>query len=298
VSRVTAHGIPIQRPQAGSIDPLRDRPAERAVSLGPVREDIRQTLRTAWIDPALECAASHPLFLTMGWSAIRPNIGRSFLVQARALRAQAVEGVGVPKPTAVGELRREFPEDEVRRIQDAVRAALLVSSKVQIVVHALHRAARKERIPGTGREEPPVRRGVPEWQRWMSFQASSGNADHHAHDAMELLSLPSPPASLRLLSRWPAAAAALLDRLREHSGTEAWTSACRRLRRTTMTGITTLPHPIELQWTAMHARGFGEQDRARLVDVLEAHDASMPAQTLVAAVAWQTLGTPEIGPER
>src|SRR6266513_370172 len=58
-----------------------------------VKEDIRQTLRSAWIDPALEVAAEHPIFFTAAWSAIRPNVGKSFLTLARSLRTEAVESV-------------------------------------------------------------------------------------------------------------------------------------------------------------------------------------------------------------
>ena len=61
-----------------------------------------------------------------------------------------------------------------------------------------------------------------------------------------------------------------------------------------LAGIGTLPHPVELQWAALSERGFGEEDRKRLADVLAAHDAAMPAQTLAAAYLWIVFGAPEI----
>ena len=42
--------------------------AELSAVLGVVREDIRQTLRMAWIDPAIDAVASQPLFFTAAWS--------------------------------------------------------------------------------------------------------------------------------------------------------------------------------------------------------------------------------------
>ena len=61
-----------------------------------------------------------------------------------------------------------------------------------------------DRIPGTGREEAPVRRGVPEWQRWMSFQPAPDETWPVLEQATEALGLTGLPAALRLLARWPA----------------------------------------------------------------------------------------------
>ena len=58
-----------------------------------VKEDIRQTLRVGWIDPALDAVAAQPLFFTAAWSAMRPNFGKSFLMLARAVRTQAEDAV-------------------------------------------------------------------------------------------------------------------------------------------------------------------------------------------------------------
>jgi hypothetical protein len=61
--------------------------------------------------------------------------------------------------------------------------------------------------------------------------------------------------------------------------------------------VSTLPHPVELQWGALQARGFTENEREELVDRLAAHDAAMPGQTLMAAFAWTALGAPDVGGE-
>src|SRR5438105_1488348 len=63
--------------------------SDPAAVLGAVREDIRQTLRMGWVDPAFEALAPHPAFFTAGWSAVRPNVGRSFLSLAKAVREDA-----------------------------------------------------------------------------------------------------------------------------------------------------------------------------------------------------------------
>ena len=270
-----------------------------AAVLGAVRDDVRQTLRCGWIDPVLDVAAADPIFFTAAWSAIRPNVGKSFLTLARSLREEAA-GV-VTAAGSVPDLRRQLEADlgdeELRRLEDCARAAHQVTTKVQLVVHALLRAVRRDRIAGTGREEPPVRRGVPEWQRWMSFQQSTDGQAPVLEEILGTLALPTAPASLRLLSRWPAALTTLWDELGPLTRTKEWSAGALTLRRAVLAGVSTFPHPVELQWMALKERGFGEEDRERLAEVLAAHEAAMVHHSLIAAFGWLSFGSPEIGTE-
>ena len=263
-----------------------------------VKEDIRQTLRSAWIDPALEVASLYPIFFTAAWSAIRPNVGRSFLALARSVRNEAAEAMGsFPSVDIRKGLEKNLEEEEIRRVEDCARASHLAAAKSQIVAHALYRAARRDRIEGTGGEEPPIRRGVPEWQRWMSIQPAPEPAKALLDDAVTELAVPSAPVPLRLFARWPDALGSLWKEIRAHQGSKGWNAATVRLRRSVLAGVSTLPHPIELQWGALQARGFTEDERKELVERLAAYDAAMPGQTLVAAFAWTALGAPDVGSE-
>jgi hypothetical protein len=274
-------------------------PVEVAAVLGAVRDDVRQTLRTGWLDPGVEAAANYPVFFTAAWSAIRPNVGKSFLALARRLRSDAADvlRVGFELPDLRKRLDGHLSEEEIRRIEESTRAAHLATAKAQIVVHALYRAVRRDRISGTGREEPPIRRGVPEWQRWMSFQPASQNTWPMLEQVVDEMALPTPPVPLRLLARWPAALAALWDELGPLTRSKTWKAGSSRLRRLVLAGMMTLPHPVELQWAALQARGFTEEDRVELTGILAAHDSAMPAQTLASAFTWMAFGAPEIGVE-
>src|SRR5207237_1414202 len=86
-----AHGLHASRKGVQDVAGGEPRPIDQTAILGAVREDVRQTLRSGWVDAALEAAAGQPVFFTAAWSAIRPNVGRSFLLLAKALRAQAPE---------------------------------------------------------------------------------------------------------------------------------------------------------------------------------------------------------------
>jgi hypothetical protein len=274
-------------------------PVEMGVVLGAVREDVRQTLRTGWLDPGLEAAARYPVFFTTAWSAIRPNVGKSFLALSRRLRSEAADvlRVAFDLPDLRKRLDGDLREEAMRRIEESTRAAHLATAKAQIVVHALYRAVRKDRLSGTGREEPPIRRGIPEWQRWMSFQPAAQTVPQILLDVEDHMAVPSAAVPLRLLARWPSALSALWDELRPAARTEAWKGGAARLRRLVLAGMATLPHPVELQWSALVARGFSEDERLELAAVLAEHDTAMPTQTLTSAFSWLAFGAPEIGVE-
>src|SRR6476660_8056605 len=108
---------------------------EARLMLGPLRDDIRQTLRVPWLDPGMETAARDPLFFAAAWSAIRPSIGRSFLALARALRDQAAEAVSAwpNRANLVKRAESELGSEPAERITEAARAAHLAASKLQIV---------------------------------------------------------------------------------------------------------------------------------------------------------------------
>jgi hypothetical protein len=251
------------------------------------------------MDPALDAVAGYPVFFTAAWSAVRPNVGKSFHAAAKAIREEAVRGVqGIAEvPNLRKRLEADLGEEELRRVEECARAAHQATAKVQLVIHALLRAVRRERISGTGREESPVRRGIPEWQRWMSFQPSADGHPPILHEVMETLELPAAPATFRLLGRWPAALTSMSDELLPRLRTAAWTAGAARVRRTLVGGITTLPHPVELQWMALKERGFLEEDRSHLAEVLAGHDAAMAHHAMIAAFSWAAFGSPDIGLE-
>jgi hypothetical protein len=251
------------------------------------------------VDPAFEALAGHPAFFTAGWSAARPNVSRSFIALAKAIREEAMASARplVPVTHLRDAVGGRLSEEEVRRVEEVARASHVVMPKVQLIVHSLYRAARRERIPGTGREEPPIRRGVPEWQRWMSAQPIPDDSGPIIEESSASLSLPGPASALRLMARWPDALSSVWERLRVATNDERWRGGAMRLRRLVLGGMGSLPHPVELQWTALRQRGLTEEERLQIVDVLGAHDASMAVQTMIATFAWMAVGAPEIGLE-
>jgi hypothetical protein len=265
--------------------------------VGAVREDVCQTLRVAWIDPGIDALAGDPTFFTAAWSAVRPNVGRTFLALARRIRQEAVDALR--ERLLPGDLfevvRGALTAEEHHRILEVARAAHLAAAKSQIVVHAFRRAAVRDRIPGTGVEEPPVRRGVPEWQQWMAFGPVDEAGGERLGAIARELNSPVPPAAARLLARWPAALEALERLLEPAVRSTAWPTATARVRRAVLGGIGTMPHPVELQWTVLRRRGFGEEDRARVSEAAVPVDAAMPAHTLVAAFLWLAAGAPDVG---
>ena len=69
------------------------------------------------------------------------------------------------------------------------------------------------------------------------------------------------------------------------------------IRRSLVAGLDVLPHPVALQWAALHERGFEEPARRRIVDLLEAVDGPAAGQTVAAAYAWHAFGAQDLGQE-
>lgn len=131
----------------------------------------------------------------------------------------------------------------------------------------------------------------------MAHQSSADGATALLQDAAGALSSPSAPASLRLFARWPSALAAAWGEVEARLPSATWSTAASRIRRHVLAGVATLPHPMELQWGALKARGIPDEERVALLDLVAAYDAAMATQTLVAAFAWAALGSPDIGGE-
>ncbi len=267
--------------------------------LGAIREDIRQTLRVAWLDPGLETVAQEPVFFAAAWSAIRPSVGRSFLALTRRLRDQAADSAAsiATESGLTTRIEPEHTEEEMTRMGEAARAAHLAAAKTQIVLHLFLRAARRERTRGTGQEEPPARRGIPEWQRWLSVLPTPDPARDVLVRAKERLATPDAPPALRPFARWPSALEALWSDLEPATSSTAWRLGTAVIRRSLLAGIDALPHRLELQWAALHERGFGDGARRRTVEALEVYDGAAAGQTLAAAFAWRAFGAPDLGQE-
>src|SRR5919201_5291829 len=132
---MTAHRTYVYAGQGDEEDPASADLRDPAMILGAVREDIRQTLRTGWIDPALDAASAYPVFFTAAWSAMRPNVGKSFLLLAKSVRSAAADSVRswVQLPDLRKRLDGELSQEELGRIEGCVRASYMVLVKTQFV---------------------------------------------------------------------------------------------------------------------------------------------------------------------
>jgi hypothetical protein len=182
-------------------------------------------------------------------------------------------------------------------VGESARAAHLAAAKTQIVLHLFLRAARRERTRGTGQEEPPSRRGVPEWQRWMAAQPAADGSEPTLARARERFGTIDAPPALRPFARWPTALEALWEQLEPVIGSSEWRLGTTAIRRSLLTGIEALPHPVSLQWAALYERGFDEPARRRVVELMEAVDDHAAGQTVASAFAWSAFGAQDLGQE-
>jgi hypothetical protein len=185
------------------------------------------------------------------------------------------------------------PEDAERLIR-TIRALHHGLPRVYLVAQAWARLSRRQRIPGTGREEVPARRGIPPWQEGVIVPGSAPPEALAAIDQMTAaLGIPGVPSSLFALSPAPAYLDRVSQEIAHRATTDAWQEALVSLRREVKSGIESFPHPMDLQWDALAARGLTEERRASLADQLRDAAAIMPVNVLTAAYLCATLGGPE-----
>lgn len=267
----------------------------RTPSLVPaVLRDVRETLQMRWVDSAVARAAEYPVFFTAAWSAIRPNVGPMFLAAARTIRDLADEGAsGGPESDhrEWGRLARLEHED-LEEIAATLRAFRDTAPKSAIVVHALARAARGRPAGGSGAEEAPPKRGVPAWHPHVVLDAPEELAKTH-EEASRRLKADAAPDVLLALSRWPGYATRAWREARRATTTPEWSRAQVRIRRAIAEAVRGLPHVISLQWSALKDRGFTEEERRDVGDMLARHDAAMPASILLGAYLWRAAGSPQ-----
>jgi hypothetical protein len=258
-----------------------------------VLRDVRETLQMRWVDSAIDAAASYPVFFTAAWSAIRPNVGPTFLAAAKAIRDLGDQGM----PKDVGphddwaRLAR-LDEEELADVTSILRAFHETTPKAAIVVHALAQAARGRRAGGSGAEEAPPKRGVPTWHPHVILEPPE-DADKTLEEAVKKLKVSQPPDVLLALSRWPGYLSRGWREARRPVSTDAWTKAHARIRRSIAEAVRGLPHVISLQWSALKDRGFTEEERRDVGDMLARYDAAMPSAILIGTYLWRAAGSPQ-----
>ena len=280
-----------------SVRSLPSAPPEPAEAvLYAVLDDLRNTLGIAWLDPVFRSVASDPIFVIAAWAATRPNVTKSFTESAGRLRRLAYECAVKaldPPDHRPFVFERLGPEDADRLIR-TIRSVHHGLPRVYLVVQSWARLSRRQRIPGTGREEMPARRGIPPWQEGVIVPGSASPEAVAAIDQMTAaLRIPGAPSSLLALSPAPAYLDRVSHEIVQRAGTDAWHAALVSLRREVTAGIESFPHPMDLQWDALAARGLTEERRSALADQLRDAAAIMPVNVLSAAYLCATLGGPE-----
>jgi hypothetical protein len=286
-----------------SISPPRSASADRSQDriLAAVLDDVRNTLRVGWVDPALRMLAFEPVFLSAAWAATRPNVTRTFAAAAERIQNEAVEAARrAIKPTDVTSwARTELTSIERERLLRTAQALHHSSARVYLVVQAWAVLARRQDLPGTGKEEPPAKRGIPSWQEGLvpMSREISEEAEALIDDTTVALGLLATPSAMTAAASWPHYLERLAADFRAAAGREAWRGAILGLRRSVADLLGRLPHPMALQWDVLEQKGFTEERRALVADHLTAATSAMPANAVIAAAMWISLGEPEIPSE-
>jgi hypothetical protein len=280
--------------------PARPHRAEEAI-LAAVLDDVRNTLRMGWVDPVLRGLAAEPIFLAAAWSATRPNVTRSFAAGAERLQQQAVDSArrAVAPPDLTSWIRSELSGIDRERLLRTAQALHHAAARVYLVVQVWAMLSRQQVIPGTGKEEPPAKRGIPSWQEGLvgTPRSPSKEAEALIDDTTIALGLSATPPALQAAAQWPHYLELLAGDLRSAAGQPEWNSTLNGLRRSAAEILRGLPHPMDLQWDVLEGKGLTRDRRVMVAEHLTAATAAMPANALIAAAIWLSVGEPEIPAE-
>jgi len=260
-----------------------------------VLDDMRNTLRMAWVDPALRALASQPVFFTAAWAATRPNLTKSFSSGAERIRALALEAVRGERDWVVP-AHEESGSAGVQRLRRTIQAIHCAAPRVLLVVQAWAIMARRRRLPGTGLEEPPARRGVPSWQDGVLALSRSLPPESEAilDEATVALDSAFPPPALHAIAPYPHRLESMWRGLNRAPATPRWRQATLSMRRVASEVLRSLPHPMDLQWDVLSRRGLSEDRRQVVADHLTAVASSMPPSVLVAAAVAESYGVADV----
>ena len=260
-----------------------------------ILDDVRTTLRMGWVDPAIRAASLNEVFFSAAWSAVRPNVTKSFAVGAERLRAAALDVVRASerRPDHRAAFESAVPGPERERAARTILALHRGASRALLVVQAWAILARRQRIEGTGLEEPPAKRGVPTWQESLVAipRVVSPEAEALLDDATDSLGVVTTPPALQTAALWPRYLESAWRDLHAASEDEEWQRSLLSLRRVAAQVLRSLPHPMELQWDVLSRRGVPEVEREPLADHLTALAAAMPVALLVATFLADGLRT-------
>ena len=261
-----------------------------------VLEDLRHTLRMRWVDPLIRSVSAYPIFFSAAWSATRPNVTKSFALGAERLRMSSLQAVrGLLAERDGGPAEEWLIAEDDDRLLRTIQAIHCASPRVLLVIQAWAILARRQRLPGTGSEEPPARRGIPAWQEGVMLAPRSVSAEAEAllDDATVALRVAVAPPALQAAAVQPHHLERAWRELEDIASRPGWAQATMEVRRVAAEVLRSLPHPMDLQWEVLGRRGVTEDQRQALADHLAALAASMPVCLLVSSYTAHALGVGE-----
>ena len=271
-------------------------PSREEAIVYAVLDDMRHTLRMGWVDLAISSVSSQPVFFTAAWAATRPNVTRSFASGAEQIRAVSLDAVREELDT-IDALRPDPAVEPVdlERLRRTIQAIHCIAPRVLLVIQAWAIMSRRQRLPGTGLEEPPAKRGVPGWQEGILSLPRSVPSESEAllDEATVALNVAFTPPALQAVAPSPHRLERVWRGLSAAARTPEWNQAIMSIRRVAATVLRSLPHPMDLQWDVLPRRGLTEDRRRALAEHLAAMAASMPVSVLAASALADAYGVAE-----
>ena len=182
---------------------------ETIPSLGPLYQDIRDTMQISWVPDVFSALGEVPGYLTFAWKQLNPSVETAQFVrlaeQVQKDAVAAVRSLYVPSYD-VGDVQQVgVPLEQQAEIRTALAALMFGHSQTLLAVKALRLAI--EGSPPGGRKRISWPRSATTWAMQPIPDVDEATVGQRVRDvfteAREALRLPRVPWSFRVIAPWP-----------------------------------------------------------------------------------------------
>jgi len=265
-------------------------------SLGPLYDDVRDTLQIWWVPAVFDALGEVSGYLRLAWEQLKPSLETAQFARL-AERAQkdalaAIQSLYLPSYDAGGVWQAGVPFDNQAEIRTALAALLFEQSQTLLATKALRLAIENDPPGGERRISWP--RPSTTWALQpipLVDERSVGERERRVfRAARQSLTLPWVPLSLLLLARWPRYLRLAWNDLTTVFREPEFAAAQTEMIEQSAAFCDLFPTKVDATPDYLERHGQSHFEIARAREILLAYDRLMPADLLLTACLRYPLG--------
>ncbi|MBI1729588.1 hypothetical protein HY229_02855 [Candidatus Acetothermia bacterium] len=233
--------------------------------------DVQLALRFSDVPWLFRMLASHPGFLKIAWTAIKPTITDFFESSADQIRSHAISKINSSlsgNNLRAGLKKIMLKEDEINAISENILAYHFVHPKLLLMTTALKDSLAEKPVGVTSIVVRPTGRGVPVGIpriKRVDVGSATGKAKVALGESAKLQSLPVNSDLMLTLGQWPDALGTLWDNLKIAIQSNKYASLLEETSQSATEGVQHLRRRIDLGREELALVGINEAERLEII---------------------------------